>query len=196
MRRLLTTIVIALASGAIACGGAPTAPGALASHIDKGGSHGGGNMPAPPTTPPTPTTPTPTTEPGDDHPGNGREIQIEGIVTKITSTGLTVGVQDVTVTKTTVIEHGDTMMTLADIHVGDRVHVKGNTPSTSTTATTPKDDRPTTGTGTTPTPPTSTTIVATKIEVQNGENTPGHSGDDDGGGDGQSGTGSGSGSGS
>ena len=81
-------------------------------------------------------------------------VEVEGIVTAKTGSTLTVAGKIVTVNATTTIVHGSTTTTLADIHVGDRIHVHGTDAGTS--------------------------IVATNIDVQNGEETPG-AGDDHGG---------------
>ncbi len=55
------------------------------------------------------------------------EAEVEGRVTSVNAGAgvLAVGSIDVTVPSGTTIRHGDTEMTLADIHLGDRVHVKG-----------------------------------------------------------------------
>jgi len=70
-------------------------------------------------------------------------MEIEGIVSAVNATARTLRVRDtdVTVPAGTTIRHGSTAMTLADILVGDRVHVKGTK--------------------------TGTTVMATEIEVQN-----------------------------
>jgi hypothetical protein len=80
------------------------------------------------------------------NPGPNSEVQLEGLVTVISATTLTVSGRVANVTPSTVIVHGDKTIALSSIHVGDRVHVKG----TPVSATAP--DGP---------------INATKIEVQN-----------------------------
>lgn len=85
--------------------------------------------------------------------------EVEGLVTAIGAGSLTVGGKTVTVTASTKIVHGDTPLTLADIHIGDRVHVHGTAAA---------------ATGTTP---IAAAIVATKIEVQSGQETPGKGGE-------------------
>lgn len=80
------------------------------------------------------------------NPGPNPEVQLEGLVTAISATTLTVSGRVANVTPSTVIVHGDKTIALSSIHVGDRVHVKG----TPVSATAP--DGP---------------INATKIEVQN-----------------------------
>jgi hypothetical protein len=76
------------------------------------------------------------------------EVQLEGLVTAISATTLTVSGRVANVTASTIIVHGDKTIALSSIHVGDRVHVKG----TPVSATAP--DGP---------------INATKIEVQNAD---------------------------
>jgi uncharacterized protein DUF5666 len=67
--------------------------------------------------------------------------EVEGIVTATGANTLTVAGKTITVSATTTIGHGSTPMTLASIHVGDRVEVHGMATS-------------------------ATTIAATKIEVE------------------------------
>ena len=68
--------------------------------------------------------------------------EVEGRVATIAGNSLTVGTKMVNVTPTTRIVHGDTVLTMASIHVGDRIHVHGTMNGTA--------------------------IDAAKIEVQNG----------------------------
>ncbi|HEY7287713.1 MAG TPA: DUF5666 domain-containing protein [Vicinamibacterales bacterium] len=90
----------------------------------------------------------------DDHGGSGpnptpapgANVQVEGTVTALGASTLTVAGRLVNVTSTTVIERNDAKVALSSIHVGDRVEVNG----TLASATAP--DGP---------------INATKIEVQN-----------------------------
>lgn len=56
----------------------------------------------------------------------GSEAQLEGRVTKVGTGMLTVGTVDVTVPSGVTIRHGDTTLTLADVHTGDLVHVQGS----------------------------------------------------------------------
>ena len=77
--------------------------------------------------------------------------EVEGRVATMAGSTLTVGTRTVNVTSATRIVHGDTVLTLSSIHVGDRIHVHGTMNGTS--------------------------ITATKIEVQNGVAAPGR-GDD------------------
>jgi uncharacterized protein DUF5666 len=76
------------------------------------------------------------------------DVEVEGVVTSTSANTITVNGKMITVAASTVIVHGATAMSLAGIHVNDRVHVTG-------TATSP------------------TIVAATRIEVQNGAETPG-----------------------
>jgi len=66
--------------------------------------------------------------------GNDREI--EGRIESIAGSTLRVAGRTVTVGASTVIRHGNTPMTLTQLAVGQRVHVKGIVSGTGTTATT------------------------------------------------------------
>lgn len=110
--------------------------------------NGNGNQPSLPGGTQTSTNTTPTTT---------RKVEIEGLIFAKSGDGITVNGQDVTVPTTCVIRHGNTQFTFADLHVGDRVHVKGM--------------RTTTGTGLTAT----TKIEASEVKLQN----PGDGDDDD-----------------
>jgi hypothetical protein len=82
----------------------------------------------------------------DDNNGSNPDVQLEGLVTAIGTTTLTVSGRVANVTPSTIIVHGDKTIALSSIHVGDRVHVKGTPVSASA------PDGP---------------INATRIEVQN-----------------------------
>ena len=69
------------------------------------------------------------------------KVEIEGRITAITGQTLRVADKDVTVPSGTPIRHGGSTVALADVHVGDRVHVRGTR----------------TGTG---------VVIATEIELQ------------------------------
>lgn len=91
---------------------------------------------------------------GDDaREDDDNKVEVEGIVTHIAGTMLTVAGRSILVTSTTTIRHGDTTLALSNIHVGDRIHVDGTITSGTST------------------------ITATTIDVQQGEDTPGR-GDD------------------
>ena len=65
----------------------------------------------------------------------------------IAGSTLTVGTRTVNVSATTRIVHGDAVLTLTSIHIGDRIHVHGTVNGSA--------------------------IDAAKIEVENGQETPG-----------------------
>lgn len=85
-------------------------------------------------------------------------VEVNGRVSAKTATSLTVGTTLVDVPAAAVIRHGNTVLTLTDIKIGDHVEVKGTRTTTGITASEVKvesnddddDDTPTT-TGTTPT---------------------------------------------
>jgi hypothetical protein len=94
------------------------------------------------------------------NPGPNTEVELEGLVTALGASSLTVDGRVANVTASTVIVHGGTPVAFSSIHVGDRVHVKGTPVSASA-----------------PGGP----INATKIEVQNPADTePDGDGDDNG----------------
>jgi hypothetical protein len=66
----------------------------------------------------------------------GSDKEIEGRLESIQGSTLIVAGRTVTVGASTVIRHGDTTMTLSQLAVGQRVHVKGTVSGTGTTATT------------------------------------------------------------
>ncbi len=106
---------------------------------DRGGNKDDVRPPSVPSAPQAPTNTTPTTT---------SKIEIEGLVSAKVGTVITVNNQAINVPATAVIRHGDRRFTIADLQVGDRVHVKGT--------------RTTTGSGTTAT----TKIDAVEVELQ------------------------------
>ncbi len=66
-----------------------------------------------------------TVETDDAH--EGKKVEIEGLISELDATAGTLNVDGtmVSVTPKTVIRHGSTEMQLADLNIGDRVHVKG-----------------------------------------------------------------------
>ncbi|MGE5243988.1 MAG: DUF5666 domain-containing protein [Betaproteobacteria bacterium] len=72
-----------------------------------------------------------------DNESPDNEAEVEGRVTAIDATAgtMTVGSVDIMVPAGTTIRHGNTPIALADIHVGDRVHVKGTRSGSVVTAT-------------------------------------------------------------
>jgi len=115
----------------------------------KGDDNGGGNGNNGPGNG-QPTTPSPT-------PATTGKVEIEGLIGAKSGDSIVVNAQSITVPLDCVIRHGNTRFTFADLHVGDRVHVKGT--------------RTTSGTGATMT----TKIEASEVKLQN----PGDGNDDD-----------------
>lgn len=144
----------------------PTAPSAMltppavlagAVSAEASGANGNGkdkNKPTTPITPTTPSTPTPPTNTSPvapvapANPVTGK-TELEGAIASKAGTSITVNGQVVLVPSTAVIRHGSRVLALADLHVGDRVHVSAN--------------RVTAGTGLA----TTTQLEATEIKVQN-----------------------------
>lgn len=120
---------------------------------NNGGGNGNGNGNGQ-----QPTAPTPGQPPTNTTPTTTRKVEIEGLITAKSGDAITVNAQAITVPLDCVIRHGNTRFTFSDLHVGDRVHVKGM--------------RTTTGTGATAT----TTIDASEVKLQN----PGDNDDGDG----------------
>lgn len=79
---------------------------------------------------------------GSPHPGDNK-VELEGLIEAIqpASRSFTLQGRTVRVTDATEIRHGSRVLTFSDLHVGDRVHVRGT--------------------------PESTIIVASRIELQN-----------------------------
>ncbi|MBI1873927.1 MAG: hypothetical protein HYZ58_02710 [Acidobacteria bacterium] len=79
---------------------------------------------------------------GSPHPGDTK-VELEGLIEAIqpASRSFTLQGRTVRVTDTTEIRHGSRVLTFSDLHVGDRVHVRGT--------------------------PESTIVVASRIELQN-----------------------------
>lgn len=115
---------------------------------DNGRGNGNGNQPTLPAPPQAPTNSSPIT---------ARKVEIEGLISAKAGDSITVNAQAIIVPPNCVIRHGNTPFTLADLHVGDRVHVKGA--------------RLTSGSGVLAT----STIEASEVKLQN----PGGGDDDD-----------------
>lgn len=114
--------------------GKPDSPG------NGGGSDHGDRRP--------PSVPTPSHPPTHTTPPAAGKVEIEGEISATGPNTITVKAQSITVPDTCVIRHGNTRYILADLRVGDRVHVKGL--------------RMTTGSGTA----AITTIVASEVKLQ------------------------------
>jgi cytochrome c-type biogenesis protein CcmE len=78
------------------------------------------------------------------HPNKGDHGSLSGFVSDVTPTTITVRGVIVTVSTDTVIRHGHTVLTMANIQIGDKVQVKGTTTTT----------------------PSGTTFTATEIKVE------------------------------
>lgn len=131
----------------------------------NGGDNGKGKDKQP-TTPTAPTAPGNVTPPGNTTPPAPitKKVELEGMITAKAGSSITVSGQSVVVPSTCPIRHGSTPFTFADLHVGDRVHVRAM--------------RSTTGSGATAT----TSIEATDVTLQNpGDDEGDDDGDDDGG---------------
>jgi hypothetical protein len=116
----------------------------------KGNDNGNGKQPTTPSGPQPPTNTSPTA------PGL-KKVEIEGLISAKGGNSITVNGQTVVVPSTCPIRHGSTPFTFADLHVGDRVHVRASR-STAT------------GSGS----PASTALEATEVKLQN----PGDGGDE------------------
>lgn len=107
--------------------GKPTNPGNGNGHgRDNGDDDRNGNGKQP-------TVPTESGPPGNHTPGGPSEnapglkkVEIEGLISATAGDSITVNGQTVVVPSTCTIRHGSTMYTFADLHVGDRVHVRAS----------------------------------------------------------------------
>ena len=131
----------------------PAAKGDKGKDKDKNGNgngNGNGKQPTAPSAPQPPTNTSPTA------PGL-KKVEIEGLISAKGGDSITVNGQTVVVPSTCPIRHGATQFTFADLHVGDRVHVRASRVSIGSVSA------------------ASTTLEATEVKLQN----PGD-GDDDG----------------
>ena len=78
---------------------------------------------------------------GNDDSGGGQTRELEGLITAVSSSSITVnnastgGPVTAAITSSTVIRKGNRNLTTSDLHVGDRVHVKTSGSGSSLTAT-------------------------------------------------------------
>ena len=121
-------------------GGTPGKP------ANPGNGNGNGNGKQP-TSGPAPQLPT-NSSPGA--PGL-KKVEIEGLISAKGGDSITVNGQKVVVPSTCPIRHGSTQFTFADLHIGDRVHVRANKLTT--------EDAGATSAG--------TTLEATDVKLQN-----------------------------
>lgn len=164
----LCALLIAGAFVTVACGDSksslnPVAPSAIvfdgSQNVQSGGiagPQGKGGVPGPPE------------DRGNNsnNPGNGKnpnsgapgtptapglkKVQIEGLISATGGDSITVNGQKVIVPSTCPIRHGSTLFNLADLHIGDRVHVTANKVTDSTGAVA-----------------SITTLEATEVKLQN-----------------------------
>lgn len=66
------------------------------------------------------------TSPGSPHAPGLKKVEIEGLIFAKSGDSITVNGQQVVVPSTCPIRHGQTPFTFADLHVGDRVHVRAS----------------------------------------------------------------------
>lgn len=88
--------------------------------------------PSPTTPPPTDTSPTAPTVPANPITG---KLEIEGLITAIAGTAITVNGRTVTVPAGAVIRHGSRALALSQLGIGDRVHIKARMQGTVLEAT-------------------------------------------------------------
>jgi len=99
----------------------------------NGNDNGNGKGKDQPTVPTSPTGPgnvTPPTNTTPSAPGL-KKVEIEGLISAKGGDSITVNAQTVVVPSTCPIRHGSTQFTFADLHVGDRVHVRASRTSSS-----------------------------------------------------------------
>ena len=112
-----------------------------------GNGNGNGNQP-----PAQPTLPGGNTSPGAPAPAapGTRKVEIEGLIAAKGGDSITVNGQKVVVPSTCPIRHGNTSFTFADLHIGDRVHVRANKLTSESAG-----------------PTATTTLEATEVKLQN-----------------------------
>lgn len=147
--------------------GKPANPGNGNGNGNNGNGNGNGNgndngkgkdQPTVPTTPTAPGNVTPPTNTTPSAPVT-KKVELEGLIAAKGSNTITVNGQVVTVPASAVIRHGSTTFMFANLHVGDRVHVKAMLSTTTGSALS-----------------ASSTLEAIEVKLQN----PGDTGDDDG----------------
>lgn len=119
-------------------------PGPPQNRGGNGNGNGNGRQPSnsgPPTN----------TSPGSPNAPGLKKVEIEGVIFAKGGDSITVNGQKVIVPSTCPIRHGSTMFTFADLHIGDRVHVRANKVTSEGT----------TGFS------ASTTLEATEVKMQN-----------------------------
>jgi len=122
-------------SGATAGKGKPVNPG-NGNSDDKGKDDKGKSPSTPAPTTPTPPSPTPPANPVTG------KLEIEGLISAISGTSITVNGQTVAVPAGTVLRHGSRAVAFSELGVGDRVHVKARMQGTILEATEVKLQNP------------------------------------------------------
>lgn len=133
----------------------------------KGNDNGNGKGKDQPTVPTAPTAPGNVTPPANTTPPAPitKKVELEGVIAAKGSSTITVNGQVVTVPSSAVIRHGSTSFTFANLHIGDRVHVKATLTTTAGSAAA-----------------SSSTLEASEVKLQNlGDDEGDDDGDDDGG---------------
>jgi hypothetical protein len=115
---------------------------------NPGNGNGNGNGKQP-TTPGAPQLPG-NTSPGSPSAPGLKKVEIEGLITAKGGDSIIVNGQRVVVPSTCPIRHGNTSFTFADLHIGDRVHVRANKVTDDSTG-----------------PTATTTLEATEVKFQN-----------------------------
>jgi Calx-beta domain len=133
-------------SGTQAKGGVPGPPDGKGNGNGNGNDNGNGNGKQPPSNT-SPTAPV------------VKKVEIEGLISAKGGDSITVNAQQIVIPSTCPIRHGQTPFTFAELHVGDRVHVRANRTTTTTAGV------------------ATTTLAATEVILQNPEDGEG-SGDD------------------
>jgi hypothetical protein len=118
-----------VASGSMANGPKPGDGNGNGNNNGKGNGNGNGNDKGKRT----PTNTSPGTVVTPLLPGLSK-VELEGLISEVDADSITVNQQTVMVTDDTVIRHGNRRFELADLHEGDRVHVKAMRVSSSTNA--------------------------------------------------------------
>lgn len=123
--------------------GKPENPGNGNGNSDDKGKDDKGKSPSTPA-PSTPVPPTNTSPGAPTSPANPitGKLEIEGLITAIAGTSITVNGQTVTVPAGTVIRHGSRALALSQLGIGDRVHVKARMQGTVLEATEVKLQNP------------------------------------------------------
>ena len=120
-------------SGTTGKGGNPGKPDNPGNGNGNGNGKGNGDdkddkgkppsTPTPPAPAPLPVPPTPETPVAPTNPVGGK-VEIEGLITAIAGTSITVNGQTIAVPVGTVIRHGSRAVAFTELSIGDRVHVK------------------------------------------------------------------------